>query len=174
MLCEEDFMTIKTLCERGVYLRDIALTLGTHPKPVSRALKRGSSPSSPRRRRSSKLDRFKPKVDHLLAEGVWNAVVILRKIQTEGYQGGMIILRKYIAPKQALRPGRAPVRFETKSGEQLQSYWGELETELAGQPTRVHFIVNQLSFSRRFRSWCTDRAGRRARRHLAASSTKDS
>jgi hypothetical protein len=66
------------------------------------------------------------------------------------------MLREYIQPKRALRPGKATVRFETKPGEQLQSDWGEVTVEIAGQKTKVHFIVNQLGYSRRFHFWCTD------------------
>jgi transposase len=92
----------------------------------------------------------------LLSEGVWNAVVIMREIQAEGYSGGYTMLRQYIAPKRALRPGKATVRFETEAGQQLQSDWGEQETMMAGKPTKVDFIVNQLGYSRRFHFWCTD------------------
>jgi transposase len=91
-----------------------------------------------------------------LAENVWNAVVILREIQAEGYTGGLTVLRQYIAPKRALRRERATVRFETKPGQQLQSDWGEVMIELGGQLTKVCFIVNQLAYSRRFHFWCTD------------------
>lgn len=35
---------------------------------------------------------------------VWNAVVILRPIQAEGYARGISILKDYIRPKRALRP----------------------------------------------------------------------
>ena len=56
---------------------------------------------------------FHVRVDQLLAEGVWNAVVILREIQAEGYTGGATVLRGYITLKRSLRTGRAPVRFET-------------------------------------------------------------
>jgi transposase len=157
MLRKEDFMSIKSLHERGVYQKDIALELGVHPKTVSRALKRGRAPAPERKPRGSKLEPYKPTVDRLLAEGVWNAVVILREIQADGYQGGITVLRQYIAPKRALRPGRATVRFETKPGQQLQNDWGELVVEIAGQPTKVHFLVNQLGYSRRFHFWCTDR-----------------
>ena len=157
MLRKEDFMSIKSLHGCGVYQKDIALELGVHPKTVGRALKRGSAPRGLRRRRSSKLGPFKATVDRLLGEGVWNAVVILREIQAEGYLGGKTILRQYIAPKRALRPGRATVRFETGPGKQLQSDWGEIETRIAGEPTKVHFLVNQLGYSRRFHFWCTER-----------------
>ena len=45
MLRKEDFVSIKSLHERGVYQKDIALQVGVHPKTVSRALKRGRAPS---------------------------------------------------------------------------------------------------------------------------------
>jgi transposase len=96
------------------------------------------------------------KVDQLLSDGAWNTMVILREIQAEGYGGGKTILREYVHPKRALRPGKATVRFETKPGEQLQSDWGEVVVEIAGQETKVHFIVNELGYSRRFHFWCTD------------------
>ncbi len=154
MLKKEDYAVIKALAKRGVYLKDIAAELGVHPKTVRRALQRGCAPTSPRPPRASKLDPYKATVDRLLAEGVWNCVVILRELHDAGYTGSYTILRDYIAPKRVLRPGRATVRFETEPGRQLQSDWGELVTELAGQPTKVSFIVNQLGYSRRCNFWC--------------------
>lgn len=156
MLSKEDFIVIKTLSQRGVYQKDIAEEIGVHPKTVSRALKRGSAPIAKRKHRGSKLDPHKDKIDQLLNDGVWNAMVILREIQEDGYQGGTTILRQYIAPKRALRPGKATVRFETKPGKQLQTDWGAIETKIAGQKTKVHFIVNELGYSRRFHFWCTN------------------
>lgn len=156
MLKKEDFAVIKALRQRGIYLEDIAADLGVHPKTVSRALKRDGAPEPRRPKRGSKLDPYTSVVDYLLSEGVWNAVVIWREIQTEGYSGGLTILREYIQPKRALRPNKATVRFETAPGEQLQSDWGEIVTLMAGQALKVHFIVNQLGYSRRFHFWCTD------------------
>jgi transposase len=157
MLTKEDFAVINALAQRGVYQKDIAAHLGVHPKTVSRALQRGSAPPGPAPR-PSKLDPFKPQVDQLLADGVWNSVVIFRQLQAAGYTGGQTILREYIGPKRLLRSGRATVRFETPPGQQLQSDWGEIVTVVAGQPTKVHFIVNELSYSRRFHFWCAARA----------------
>ena len=154
MIKKEDFAVIKALAKRGVYLKDIAQEIGVHPKTVSRALKRGAAPKPKPAPRGSKLDPFKPQVDQLLADGVWNAVVILREIQAKGYTGSDTILRDYIAPKRALRASRATVRFETEPARQLQSDWGELFTTLAGQQTKLYFIVNQLGYSRRFHFWC--------------------
>lgn len=156
MLSQEDFIMIKALSERGVYQKDIAEQLGVHPKTVSRALKRGKAPVRESQRRESKLEPYKPLVDRLLREGVWNAVVILRELQAAGYTGKYTVLRQYIAPKRALRAGRQTVRFETEAGQQLQSDWGEVTTEIAGQVCKVFFIVNELAYSRRFHFWCTD------------------
>ena len=83
MLRKEDFTVIRALHERGVDQKDIALQLQVHPKTVSRALKRDAAPISPRKRRGSKLHPHKARVDQLLSEGVWNAVVILRETQAE-------------------------------------------------------------------------------------------
>src|SRR5512139_2993328 len=105
MLNKEDYAVIKALKQRGVYNKDIAAEIGVHPKTVSRALKRGSEPQRPIPVRESKLEPYKATVDRLLAEGVWNAVVIYREIQAEGYTGKQTILRDYIAPKRALRQG---------------------------------------------------------------------
>jgi transposase len=156
MLSKEDYVVIKALKQRGVYLKDIAAELGIHPKTVSRALKRGGASKRAHQRRESKLDPYKGTVDRLLAEGVWNAVVIFREIQAAGYEGKSTILREYIAPKRALRQGRATVRFETEPGRQLQSDWGEVVTRIGGEPVKVHFQVNQLGYSRRFHFWCSD------------------
>jgi transposase len=156
MLDKEDFAVIRALHQRGVYHKDIAAELGVHPKTVSRALKRGSTPKGTRPRRGSKLDAYKTQVDQLLSEGVWNAVVVLRELQAAGYAGGLTILREYITPKRALRAGRATVRFETEPGQQLQSDWSEITTVIGGQTVKVHFIVNQLGYSRRFHFWCSE------------------
>jgi transposase len=158
MIGKEDFAVIKALEQRGVYLKDIAEQLGVHPKTVRRALKRNGAPKAERKKRGSKLDVYKATIDRLLTEGVWNDVVILREIQAEGYSGGITLIREYVHPKRVLRAGRTTVRFETKPGEQLQTDWGEVEVEIAGQLSKVYFEVNQLGYSRRFHFWCANRA----------------
>jgi transposase len=156
MLSKEDYLMIKAKLESGVYQKDIARELGVDPRTIRRALRRGGAPR-PKRRRASKLDPYKPLVDKLLEENVWNAVVILRELQERGYTGGETILRDYIRPKRVLRKSRATVRFETPPGRQMQSDWGEIWTTVAGQKTKVHFIVHTLGYSRRIHFWGTDR-----------------
>jgi transposase len=157
MLRREDVMVIQALAKRGLYLCAIATQVGVHPRTVRRALARGGAPAPRPSRRGSRLDPYRADIDRLLAEDVWNAVVIFRELQAKGYTGRLSILRDYIRPKRALRVRRATVRFETPPGRQLQSDWAEQRTQIAGQETVVHFIVNTLGFSRRFHFWCTDR-----------------
>ena len=142
---------IQERLRQGVYVKDIAAELGVHPRTVSRARQRGDAPA--RRRpmaRASKLDAYKPEIDRLLVAGVWNAAVILREIQAQGYQGQASILRDYIRPKRPLRQARATVRFETAPGEQLQNDWAQYRTQVNGRMREVHFAVNTLGYSRRF------------------------
>jgi transposase len=157
VLEKEDFVVIQALVKRGVYLCDIARQLGVHPKTVSRALARGGAPSPTRRKRASILDPYRAQIDQLLAEGVWNAVVIWRELQAKGYGGEISIIRDYVRPKRALRPSRATVRFETAPGHQLQADWGEIRTVVAGCEVVAHFAVHTLGYSRRFHFWVTDR-----------------
>ena len=156
MLRREDVMVIQALAKRGLYLCDIAKQVGVHPRTVRRALDRGKAPAARPSRRGSRLDPYRTDIDRLLAEDVWNAVVIFRELQAKGYTGRLSILRDSIRPKRALRMKRTTVRFETAPGHQLQSDWAEQRTQIAGQETIVHFIVNTLGFSRRFHFWCTD------------------
>ena len=75
---------------RVLPLREIAERVGCSERTVRRALKRGRPP--PRRPsgvRTSKLDPYKTQVDQLLAEGLWNATVILAEIKA-GNQRGQI------------------------------------------------------------------------------------
>jgi len=149
---------IQAMARRGAFQKDIAAELGVHPKTVSRALARNGAPSGKRPgARKSRLDPYKPLVDKLLEEGVWNAVVIQAELAEKGYAGGVSILRDYIRPKRVLRKSRATVRFETPAARQMQADWGEIVTTVAGRRTRIHFAVNTLGYSRRFHFWAAER-----------------
>jgi transposase len=158
MLSKGDWLLIKAQVERGVYKKDIALALGVHPRTIRRAVARGGAPSGKRgRRRASKLEPYKGKIQELLKAEVWNAQVILAELRELGYEGGITILKDYIHPFRASRKSSGTVRFETPPGRQLQSDWGEIRTLVGGKAVKVHFIVNTLGFSRRFHFWCCAR-----------------
>ena len=151
MLTQEDYWMIQEKVNKGVYQKDIAAELGVHPRTVRRAVARGGPPPKTRQRqRFTKLAPYFEQVDALLADNVWNAKVIFRELQSQGYAGGYTVVRDYIQPKRALRPAKATVRFETAPGEQLQHDWGELWSEVGGERCKVHIAVNTLGYSRRF------------------------
>lgn len=153
MLKKRDFMMIQDLIQQGVSQKDVAERLGVHPKTVRRALRRGAAPKGPWPRRGAALDPFKPQIDALLSAGVWNAVVVLREIQAQGYTGCYTSVKDYVRPKRVLHPGRATVRFETEPGRQAQLDWGELWTVIAGLETKVYFSAVTLGYARRFHAW---------------------
>ena len=157
MLRKGDWMDIRTKMEQGVYQKDIAASLGVHPKTVRRAVKRGGPPSGRRPRpRWHKIEPFRELIGRLLVEGVRNGKVIYRILREHGYPGKYTVLTEFLRPRRPARESRATVRFETEPGKQLQSDWGELWTMVGGRKTKVHFIVNTPGYSRRFHFWCTD------------------
>ncbi|MCX4024613.1 IS21 family transposase [Endozoicomonas sp. SM1973] len=157
MLCQEDYHMIIHLHRQGIYQKDIAKRVGCCERTVRRVLQQGGSPPSKSRKpKPSKLDPYKPTIDRLLQEDVWNAVVIFREIVALGYDGSTSLLRAYITPKRPLRKTKATVRFETPPGKQLQHDWGEIETLIAGQVKKIYFSVNTLGYSRRFYFWATE------------------
>lgn len=142
-------MIIETQIQKGIYQKDVAEQIGVHPKTVSRALKRGGAPSGRKKHmQNGKLDPYKPMIDDLLKEGVWNAMVIFHELQSRGFSGEITIVRDYIRPKRPLRNMKSTVRFETEPGYQMQNDWGEIIAMVAGRPTKVFFSCKL--------SWQTD------------------
>ena len=60
-------------------------------------------------------------------------MVILREIQADGYTGEETLVRQYIQPKRVLRPAGLRCASRPSPGEQLQTDWGEVVVEIAGQ-----------------------------------------
>ncbi len=136
---------------------DIADQIGCSERTVRRYLALPAPRTGrPARRRASKLDPFKPFIDHQLSCNVWNAEVLFQQIREHGYTGGATLVREYIQPKRACRPSKMTVRFETTPGQQMQQDWGQSRVRIAGTPTRVELAVNSLGYSRRFHLWATD------------------
>ena len=108
MLKKRDFMMKQDLKQQGVSQKDVAKQLGVHPKTVRRAVRRGCAPKGPWPRRGAALDPYKPQIDALLAEGVWNAVVILREIQAQGYTGCYTSVKDYVRPSAFCVPAAPP------------------------------------------------------------------
>ena len=110
MLTQEDYWMIQELHQQGVYRGDIAERLGVHRKTVGRALERGGPPPA------SAVARGTPSSSPTggqAARGVQRRGHLPRD-PGPGIRGKIRVLRAYIEPRRALRPGRATVRFETE------------------------------------------------------------
>jgi len=54
--------------------------------------------------RFSKLDAYKPQLDELMNQGIFNCVVLLERLQSAGYSGGISILKEYVHPYRPRKP----------------------------------------------------------------------
>lgn len=86
----------------------------------------------------TKLTGFEDTINTFLAKGVSNSNVIFERIKSEGYAGGLTIVKDYIsAHKHLIPPKRQMVsgqgnrgrRYRTKPGEAFQMDWGFVHVE---------------------------------------------
>lgn len=128
MVTKEGVMEIKILHRQGVGIREIARQLGVSRNTVRKYLHSAEEPGySARPARPGKLDPFKEYITERIeaARPHWiPATVIEREIRAMGYEGGIRLLRYFMAER---RPPARPdpvVRFETEPGQQMQVDWG--------------------------------------------------
>ena len=99
------------------------------------------APPPSRRDRASKLDTFKPALAELLEKDPQApAPVLLQRLQTLGYQGGITILKDYllVGRKNAVLR-RAYVRMEPPPGERFDIDWGHFGALLYnGTPRKLY------------------------------------
>lgn len=139
---------IRQMHGEGVAKRQIARGLELDVKTVRKAL-RGEWKAQTRMR-ASKLDPFAELVRQRGPEVNWNAMVLLRELRAEGYDGSYPPLARLVRP---LRPAGAVIepviRFETPPGKQSQVDWGMLRVWIGEAQVKVHIFVMILGYSRR-------------------------
>jgi transposase len=86
---------------QGWSQKDIAAHLHCHPKTIHRYLKRALPLSARRGAKTSKLTPFKPYLLERWNAGCHNASQLLREIEPRGYDGGLTILRAFVATLRA-------------------------------------------------------------------------
>ena len=72
----------------------------------------------------SKLDSYKPNIDKMVSNGIFNCVVIYERLQELGYTGGITIIKDYVKDMRPARSSPAVRRYETLPGKQAQMDWG--------------------------------------------------
>ena len=99
--------------------------------------------------RASKLDPFKPSIKRLLEQHPFSAVQILGRLREQGYDGGITILRDYLALVRPQRPAPAFLTLAFAPGECAQVDWGEYGSVNVGNTRRrLSFFVMVLCYSR--------------------------
>lgn len=86
----------------------------------------------------TKLTGFENTINTFLSKGVSNSIVIFERIKSEGYTGGLTIVKDYITAHKHLMPpkrqlvssqGNRGRRYRTKPGEAFQMDWGFVHVE---------------------------------------------
>ena len=99
--------------------------------------------------RFSKLDAYKPQLDELMNQGIFNCVVLLERLQRAGYSGGISILKEYVHPYRPAKALPAVRRYEIPAGKQTQMDWGICHyTDSSGTLHKVPAFVMILGKSR--------------------------
>ena len=76
------------------------------------------------RSKPSKLDPYKPYLQELMNQGIFNCVVLMERIRAKGYKRSMTILKDYVQPFRPAKAASAVQRYETMPGKQAQMDWG--------------------------------------------------
>ena len=101
------------------------------------------------KKKSSKLDPFKPQLDEWMSQGMLNCVVLLEKLQAIGYDGSLSILKEYVHPFRPARSAPAVRQYETPNGKQAQMDWGICQyIDQEGTVHKVAVFVMILGYSR--------------------------
>ena len=153
MIGVDQMMDVRDLNRQGHSIRAIARITGLSRNTVRKVLRGEHDPlkreATPR---ASKLDPFKDYLRSRRAEHPLSAVRLLAEIRPMGFDGSVIILRRFLATleEEVRRDRRLTVRFETPPGHQAQADWGQVGhlRDARGRSRPVYAFTYVLSFSR--------------------------
>jgi len=149
-------MEIRIMHRQGTSIRSIAKELSISRWTVRKYLRSpGLEPCyGPRAVRPSKLDPFRAYIRQRLRDAAPRrlpATVLLREIRERGYEGGISILKDWLAKQRPAVEAPEIKRFETEPGYQAQIDW----TTIRRGKDRLSAFVAILGFSRWSFVWFT-------------------
>ena len=148
MLRLEGVMEIRVLHRQGMSIRGIARKLNISRATVRRYLRQSEAPVyGPRAPRVGKLDPFRSYIAERVRQAAPARIpgtVIFREIQARGYEGGISMLRYYLARLYAVAAPAPVIRFETEPGRQMQVDWAVFRRG----KDRLSAFVATLGYSR--------------------------
>ena len=141
-------MIIRDEARKGKSAYKIAKENGVSKNTVKKYLNNKELPGRTHKR-SSLLDPFKPQINQMMADGLFNCTVILESLKEEGYSGGKTIIKDYVQPFRPPKSIPAVPRYETPPGKQAQMDWGICQyLDPDGEIHKVPAFVMILSHSR--------------------------
>ena len=141
-------MIIRDEARKGKSAYKIAKENGVSKNTVKKYLNNKELPGRTHKR-SSLLDPFKPQINQMMADGLFNCTVILESLKEEGYSGGKTIIKDYVQPFRPPKSIPAVPRYETPPGKQAQMDWSICQyLDPDGEIHKVPAFVMILSHSR--------------------------
>lgn len=143
-------LMIKDLAAKGKRAGQISREVGVSENTVRKYMTQPAKPHGLKgTRKPSKLDPYKPALQELMSQGMFNCVVLLERIEAMGYDGSLTILKDYVHPFRPAKSAPAVQRYETEPGKQAQMDWGICQFEdTAGKIHHIPVFVMVLSNSR--------------------------
>ena len=123
-----DVNKIDEMKREGLSIKRISALTGFDRKTIRKYLASPETPEyGPRKPRASIMDGWQEFIEEQLRAGIWNGVVLHRKMQEEGFRGSYTAVKDYLTPlrKEAVRV--ACRRFETRQASRPRSIgvcWG--------------------------------------------------
>lgn len=142
MIDKHTIFEIHRLYREGWSKTKIATILHLNRKTIKKFLQ-DPDPPKPRVKRASKLDPFKEQIDKFLEiDPSSSATVILQRIASLGYDGGITILKDYLHTVRGQHIKKTPfIRFESLPGEQCQVDWGHFGSMTYGDTKRKLYCL---------------------------------
>jgi len=136
MINQRTLFEIHRLKNEGMSNRDIAKCVGCSRKTVSKYI---DSPELKITRRG-RVRKLAPYYDYIRQKikqyPDLKAPVILRKIQEQGFDGEITIVRRFLSKLRNTKNKQAYCRFESEPGQQMQIDWGHFGTITYGNTKR--------------------------------------
>ena len=148
MITYETYCRIKQMREDSLRISQIAATVGLDERTVIRWIEEGHYRQRKSAPRTSKLDAYKPHIARWLETHPYSSVQILQRLRELGYQGGISILKEYVARVRP-RKVKAFLTLSFAPGECAQVDWGQYGTVTVGTTQRkLSFFAMVLCYSR--------------------------
>ncbi|WML34356.1 IS21 family transposase [Clostridium sp. OS1-26] len=150
----KDWITIKTMHNRGIPIRQIARNLKISRNTVKRLIKYEVEPKYKKRDYTTKIDEYLDQIQtwYLNLEYNFIGTRIYRELKKLGYEGSISPIYRYINTLKDEKNNislKATKRIETPLGDQAQFDWAHYNMYINGEKITVYCFALILSASRK-------------------------